>query len=49
MLAGQPVAPPGYRFRTALDVTGGARAINYNDARTIRPAFGATLVVLYGM
>ncbi len=37
------------RFRTALDVTGGARAINYNDARTIRPAFGATLVVLYGM
>jgi len=37
------------RLRTALDLSGGVRTMNYDDARTWRPAFGATLLVLYGL
>jgi hypothetical protein len=36
------------RFRTALDLAGGVRTMNFDDSRTWRPALGATLVVLYG-
>jgi caspase domain-containing protein len=40
---------PFGRLRTALDVSGGVRTMNFNDERTWRPAFGATLLVLYGL
>ena len=37
------------RLRAALDVSGGVRTLNYDDARAWRPALGATLLVLYGL
>lgn len=37
------------RLRTALDLSGGVRTLKFNDERAWRPAFGATLVVLYGL
>jgi hypothetical protein len=37
------------RLRTALDLSGGAQTLNVNGTRAVRPAVGATLVVLYGI
>jgi len=37
------------RLRAALDVAGGARNTTFNDTREWFPAFGATVVVLYGI
>lgn len=36
-------------LRAALDLTGGLRSMNFDDKRSLRPAAGATLVVLYGL
>jgi hypothetical protein len=36
------------RLRTALDLQGGVRTFELDGARTVRPALGAALVVLYG-
>jgi hypothetical protein len=36
------------RLRTALDLSGGVRTFRLDDARTVRPAAAASLVVLYG-
>jgi hypothetical protein len=36
------------RLRTALDLSGGVRTFELNDARTVRPALSTSLVVLYG-
>ncbi len=43
------VSLPLGRLRAALDLSGGVRSMTYNDERTLRPAAGATLVVLYGL
>ena len=43
------LSTPLGRLRTALDLSFGARTLSFNDARTWRPALGATLVVLYGL
>lgn len=43
------VSRPLGRLRAALDLSGGVRTMNFNDERTWRPAFGATLLVLYGL
>jgi hypothetical protein len=37
------------RVRAALDLSGGARTTTFDDARAWFPAFGATVVFLYGM
>jgi hypothetical protein len=36
------------RLRAALDLLGGARSLKVDDKRKVVPAFGATVVVLYG-
>jgi len=36
------------RLRTALDLSGGVRTFRLDEARTVRPAAAASLVVLYG-
>jgi len=39
---------PLWRLRTAIDLSAGVRAFELDEARAVRPALAASLVVLYG-